>query len=50
MPDGGTGIVVVGMPGSGKTTVGRLVAERLERPFIDPDALFEQRSGSSVPA
>ena len=39
------GIVLVGMPGSGKTTVGRLVAERLGRSFIDTDELVEQRTG-----
>ena len=31
------GIVLVGLPGSGKTTVGQVVAERLGRPFIDVD-------------
>jgi 3-dehydroquinate synthetase len=49
MPDAGPGIVLVGMPGSGKSTVGRLVAERLGRPFIDTDALLEQRHGTAVP-
>ena len=50
MPEAGPGIVLVGMPGSGKSTVGRLVAERLDRPFIDTDALFEQLHGTPVPA
>src|SRR5688572_28106090 len=49
MPEAGSGIVLVGMPGSGKSTVGRLVAERLGRPFVDTDALFEQLHGTSVP-
>lgn len=31
------GVVLIGLPGSGKTTVGSLVAERLGRPFIDID-------------
>ncbi len=39
------GIVLVGMPGSGKTTVGRLVAERLGRSFVDTDELVQQRTG-----
>ncbi|MFM9996177.1 MAG: shikimate kinase [Phycisphaerales bacterium] len=30
-------IVLIGLRGSGKTTVGRLVAERLARPFVDLD-------------
>lgn len=50
MPEPGPGIVLVGMPGSGKTTVGRLVAERLGRRFVDTDALFEQLHGTPVPA
>jgi 3-dehydroquinate synthetase len=49
MPDAGPGIVLVGMPGSGKSTVGRLVAERLDRPCIDTDALFERLYGAPVP-
>ena len=49
MPDTGNGIVLVGMPGSGKSTVGRMVAERLRREFVDTDALFEQRHGTPVP-
>lgn len=44
------GIVLVGMPASGKSTVGRLVAERLGREFIDTDQLVEQRIGMPVPA
>ena len=41
------GIVLVGMPGSGKTTVGRLVADRLGRPFLDTDELVEKETGRS---
>jgi shikimate kinase/3-dehydroquinate synthase len=44
MPDG---IVLVGLPGSGKTTIGRLVAERLGRLFIDIDAQIEHQTGRS---
>mgnify|MGYP000097144434 CR=1 FL=1 len=50
MPEAGPGIVLVGMPGSGKSTVGRIVAERLGRPFVDTDALFETLHGTPVPA
>ncbi len=50
MPEAGAGVVLVGMPGSGKTSVGKLVAERLGRRFLDTDTLFEQRHGMPVPA
>jgi 3-dehydroquinate dehydratase-2 len=35
------------MPGSGKTTVGRLVAELMHRPFFDSDAEIERRQGKT---
>ena len=50
MPDVGSGVVLVGMPTSGKSTVGRLVAERLGRPFLDTDELAAQRVGMPVAA
>ena len=49
MPEVGSGIVLVGMPGSGKSTVGREVAKRLDRPFVDTDAVFERLHGTPVP-
>jgi shikimate kinase len=36
------------MPGSGKTTVGRQLARRLDLPFFDSDHLIEQRLGCSI--
>jgi len=42
------GIVLVGMPASGKSSVGRLVAERLGRPFVDTDDLMAGRAGMPV--
>ena len=42
-------IVLIGMMGSGKTTVGKLVAGCLRRPFVDTDALIEEREGRSIP-
>ena len=42
MPDG---VVLVGMPTSGKSTVGRLVAELLGRQFLDTDELAARRIG-----
>ena len=43
-------IVLVGLPGAGKTTVGRAVADLLGRPFIDFDAEIVRREGRSVAA
>jgi len=37
-------VVVMGVQGIGKTTIGRLLAERLRVPFIDGDALHSARS------
>lgn len=39
---------LVGMPGSGKSTVGRQLARRLGLPFFDSDVLIEQRLGCSI--
>ncbi len=41
-------IVLVGMMGAGKTTVGRRLAPRLGVPFYDADAEIEQAAGMSV--
>jgi shikimate kinase len=43
-------LVLVGLPGSGKTTVGRLVAEALGRTFLDLDAEIERREGATIAA
>lgn len=37
----GRNLVLIGMMGAGKTVVGRLVAARIGRPFVDTDALVE---------
>lgn len=42
-------IVLVGMPASGKSTVGRLLAERLGREFYDSDELVVKTAGKSIP-
>jgi len=36
-------IVLLGLPGAGKTTVGKLVAERLGAPFVDLDAVIVRK-------
>ena len=43
-------VYLVGFMGSGKTTVGRRVAERLQVPFVDLDAEIERTSGKTVRA
>lgn len=40
--------IFVGLPGSGKSTVGRDLAGRLELPFEDSDQLIEQQIGCSI--
>jgi shikimate kinase len=42
-------IVLVGPMGSGKSAAGRELARRLGRPFIDLDALIEEREGKPIP-
>ncbi|GAB4398895.1 MAG: shikimate kinase [Rhodoferax sp.] len=41
-------IALIGLPGSGKSTVGRQLARRLQQPFLDSDAEIEQRLGCSI--
>ena len=41
-------LIFVGLPGSGKSTVGRLCAKALNLPFVDADKFLEQREGRSV--
>src|SRR4051795_5708626 len=41
-------VVLVGMMGAGKTTVGRRVAKLLGRPLLDSDQMIESRTGRTV--
>lgn len=41
-------IILIGMPGCGKTTVGKILAEQLNRPFFDADEAFLQHYGLSA--
>ena len=43
-------VVLVGLPGSGKTTVGTLAARELGAPFTDLDVVIASRAGKSVGA
>ena len=45
---GARSIVLVGMPGSGKSAVGRRLAARLELPFIDADEEIERAAGKPI--
>lgn len=41
-------LVIVGLMGSGKSTVGKIVASRTSRRFVDSDSAIERRTGRSV--
>ena len=42
-------IVLIGMPGSGKSTVGKILAHLLNRTFHDTDTEIEKQTGMSIP-
>jgi len=44
----GKPLVLVGLMGAGKTTVGRRLAQRLQLPFVDADHEIEEAAGMSV--
>jgi shikimate kinase len=41
-------LILVGLPGAGKSTIGRAVAERLSRTFLDFDQEIERRQGKTI--
>ncbi len=43
-------VSLIGLPGSGKSTVGRQLARRLHCPFVDSDQVLEERLGCSIRA
>ncbi|MCD6291425.1 MAG: 3-dehydroquinate synthase [Anaerolineae bacterium] len=49
MMDEDRNIILTGFMGTGKTTIGQLIARRLRRKFVDMDAIIEERTGMSIP-
>ena len=41
-------IVLIGLPGAGKSTVGRIVAERLHAGFVDIDTILNRKEGKPI--
>ena len=44
-----TNIIITGFMGTGKTTVGQVLARKLNREFVDMDAVIEARAGMTIP-
>lgn len=44
-----TNVVLIGMPGSGKSCVGAALAERLGMPLVETDAMVVEKTGRSIP-
>ena len=42
-------VVLIGMPGCGKSTVGAALAQKLGKTFVDADAEIERRTGKAIP-
>lgn len=42
-------ILLVGMPGCGKSTIGRLLAKKLKRPLVDTDEVIVEKIGCTIP-
>jgi shikimate dehydrogenase len=42
-------IILIGMPGSGKSTVGQLLAKKLNRRFVDADTTIVEKAGITIP-
>jgi shikimate kinase len=42
-------LILIGMRGTGKTSIGRRLATTLQRPFFDTDQLIEQQIGEPIP-
>ncbi len=44
-----TSIALIGFMGTGKTAVGKVLAERLDKEFVELDSLIEQKAGKTIP-
>jgi shikimate kinase len=44
-----TNIALIGFMGTGKTAVGKALAERLDKKFIELDSLIERKAGKTIP-
>ncbi len=44
------GLALIGLRGTGKSTVGRILAQRLDRPFVDADVEVERIASRPIPA
>ena len=42
-------IVLIGMPGCGKSTVGKILADKTGKTFVDADTMIEEKAGCSIP-
>ena len=42
-------LILIGMPGSGKSRIGQALAQRMDRPFVDLDGEIVNRAGKSIP-
>ena len=42
-------IILIGMPGVGKSTLGSMLAEKIKYNFIDTDILIQEKAGKSIP-
>ncbi|SOH93629.1 shikimate kinase [Monaibacterium marinum] len=49
-PVPGRSIVLIGLMGAGKTSVGKRLAARLDRPFVDSDHEIEAAAGQDIPS
>ena len=41
-------IILIGMPGSGKSTFGKMLAQKLGREFVDADTYLEEKEGKTI--
>ncbi len=41
-------VILIGMPGCGKTTIGQLLSQRLGKKFLDADTVLEERAGRPI--